>query len=85
MPITTDVVSSNLDQGEMYNIKFVSDMRQVGGFLRVLTDFIHLRSNKTNMTIRPIRKNDTKYHNSNRQNKKSLRILKGVFRIRKRR
>ena len=37
-PITTDVVSSNLDQGEVYNImkKFVSDLRQVGGFLRVL-------------------------------------------------
>jgi hypothetical protein len=36
--ITTDVVSSNLDQGEVqhYVIKFVSDLRQVGGFLRVL-------------------------------------------------
>jgi len=36
--ITTDVVSSNPDQGEVYNnyvIKFVSDLRQVGGFLRV--------------------------------------------------
>ena len=30
---TTDVVSSNLDH---YVIKFVSDLRQVGGFLRVL-------------------------------------------------
>ena len=41
VPITTDVVSSNLDQGEVYNfiaymLKFVSDLRQVGGFLRVL-------------------------------------------------
>ena len=39
VPITTDVVSSNLDQGEVYNIyviKFVSDLRQVGGFLWVL-------------------------------------------------
>jgi hypothetical protein len=38
VPITTDVVSSNLDQGEVqhYMIKFVSDLRQVGGFLRVL-------------------------------------------------
>ena len=38
VPITTDVVSSNLDQGEVqhYVIKFVSDLRQVGGFLRVL-------------------------------------------------
>ena len=39
VPITSDVVSSNLDQGEMYKhyvIKFVSDLRQVGGFFRVL-------------------------------------------------
>jgi len=39
--ITTKVVSSNLAHGEMYSIqhyviKFVSDLRQVGGFLRVL-------------------------------------------------
>jgi hypothetical protein len=46
VPITTDVVSSSLDQGEVYKlqhyvIKFVSDLRQVGGFLRVLrTDCI---------------------------------------------
>ena len=38
VPITTDVVSSNLDQGEVHNItgyviKFVSDLRQVCGFL----------------------------------------------------
>ena len=38
-PITTDVVSSNRDQGEVYSmqhyvIKFVSDLRQVCGFLR---------------------------------------------------
>jgi hypothetical protein len=26
VPITTDVVSSNLDQGEVYSIKFVSDL-----------------------------------------------------------
>ena len=33
-----DVVSSNLDQGDMYNImiKFASDLRQVCGFLRSL-------------------------------------------------
>jgi hypothetical protein len=38
VPITTDV-GSNPDQGEVYTtnvIKFVSDVRQVGGFLRVL-------------------------------------------------
>jgi hypothetical protein len=41
VPITTDGVSLNLDQGEdpgiqHYVIKFVSDLRQVGGFLPVL-------------------------------------------------
>jgi len=39
VPITTDVVSSNLDQGEVYNvivIKIVSDLRHVGGFLWIL-------------------------------------------------
>ena len=40
VPITTVVVSSNLDQGEVYvqhyGIKFVSDLRQADGFLRVL-------------------------------------------------
>ena len=39
--ITTKIVSSNPVHGEMYSIqhyviKFVSDLRQVGGFLRVL-------------------------------------------------
>ena len=41
VPITTNVVSSNPVHGEvyliqLYVIKFVSDLRQVGGFLRVL-------------------------------------------------
>ena len=41
VPITTKVVSSNPVHGEVYSIqhyviKFVSDLRQVGGFLRVL-------------------------------------------------
>ena len=36
VPINTDVASWILDQGEVYNIiKFVSDLRQVGSFLRV--------------------------------------------------
>jgi hypothetical protein len=36
VPITTDVVSSNLDQdsAQHYVIKFVSDLRQYGSFLR---------------------------------------------------
>jgi hypothetical protein len=41
MPIINKVVSSNPVHGEVYSvkyyvIKFVSDLRQVGGFLRVL-------------------------------------------------
>jgi hypothetical protein len=40
MPITTKVVSSNPIHGDVYSIqhyvKFVSDLRQVGGFLWVL-------------------------------------------------
>jgi len=41
VPITTTIVSSNHAHGEMYSIqhyviKFVRDLRQVGGFLRVL-------------------------------------------------
>jgi hypothetical protein len=41
VPITTKVVSSNPVRGEVYSkkhyvIKFVSDLRQCGGFLRVL-------------------------------------------------
>ncbi len=41
VPITTDVVSANLDQGEVhsiqhYVIKIVSDLRQVEGFHLVL-------------------------------------------------
>ena len=41
VPITTKVVSLNLVHGKVYliqhyEIKFVSDLRQVGGFLRVL-------------------------------------------------
>jgi hypothetical protein len=41
VPITTKVVSSNPVHGEVYSIehyviKFVSDLRHVGGFLRVL-------------------------------------------------
>ena len=34
--VTTEVVSLNPDQASTYVIKFVSDLRQVDGFLRVL-------------------------------------------------
>jgi hypothetical protein len=36
VPITTKVVSSNPTQAIHYVIKFVSDLRQVGGFLWIL-------------------------------------------------
>ena len=37
VPITTNVVSSNHSQAvQQYVINFVSDLRQVGGFLRFL-------------------------------------------------
>jgi hypothetical protein len=41
VPITTEVVNSNPVHGEVYSIqhyviKFISDLRQVGGFLQVL-------------------------------------------------
>ena len=41
VPITTNFVSSNPVHGEVYSIQhydiqFVSDLRQVGGFLRAL-------------------------------------------------
>jgi hypothetical protein len=47
VPITTNVVNSNLVHREVYLmqiyvIKFVSDLRQVGGFLRMVSS-----SNKT--------------------------------------
>jgi hypothetical protein len=41
VPIFTEVVSSNPAHGEMYliqhyEIKFISDLQQIGGFLQVL-------------------------------------------------
>ena len=41
LPVTTNVVSSNLVHGDVYSIqhcviKFVIDLWQIGGFLRVL-------------------------------------------------
>jgi hypothetical protein len=41
VPIITKVVSSNLAHGEVYQMQhyvmtFVNDLRQVGGFLRIL-------------------------------------------------
>jgi hypothetical protein len=41
VPIITKVVSSNVTDGEVYSrqpcvIKFISDLRQFGGFIRIL-------------------------------------------------
>jgi len=46
VPNATNVVSSNSVHGEVYSIqhyviKFVSDLRQVGGFLPVYSGFLH--------------------------------------------
>jgi hypothetical protein len=49
------VVSSNIDQGEdvqYYVIKFVSDLRQVGGFLRVLRFPPPLKTDRHDITER---------------------------------
>ena len=50
VPITTDVVSSNRSGRGVhhYVIKFVSDLRQVGGFLSVLQVF---STNKTDCHV----------------------------------
>ena len=55
VPITTDVVSSKLDKGEVYNIinnliKFVSDLWQVGGIFRVLRFPPPIKLTSTNKT-----------------------------------
>jgi hypothetical protein len=41
VPNTTYVVSSNLEQDKVYNIRFVSGLRQVGGFLRPSSGYLH--------------------------------------------
>ena len=66
VPITTKVVSWNPVHGEVYSIqhywiKFVSDLRQVGGFLRVL---LFPPSTKPTSTI-SLKYCGVKYHNPN--------------------
>jgi hypothetical protein len=60
VPITTNVVDFNHVHGKVYSIqhyviKFVSDLRQVGGFLRVLRfpPSIKLETFSTNQRQRP--------------------------------
>jgi hypothetical protein len=55
VPITTKVVSSNPVHGEVYSIhhyviKFVSDLRQVGGFLQVLRFFSTNKTDRHDIT-----------------------------------
>ena len=54
--ITTKVVSSNPVHGEVYSIhyviKFVSDLRQVGGFLRVILVPSTDRHDKTEILLK---------------------------------
>jgi hypothetical protein len=57
VPITTKVVSSNPTNDEVYSIqhyviKFVSDLRQVGGFLRVLGFPLPIKLTTKEMMIR---------------------------------
>ena len=54
MPITTEVMSSNPAHGELYSIyyvmKFVSDLRNVGGFLCVTEILLKVSLNKLTVT-----------------------------------
>ena len=66
VPITTKVVNSNPVHGELYLIqhyviKFVSDLRQVGGFLRVLRFPPPIKLNVHWNIV----ESDVKLHNSN--------------------
>jgi len=71
VPITTKVASSNPDHGEVYSkqhyvIKFVSDLRQVGGCIRLLRFLHHL-----NWPLRYnwiIVESGVKHHNLNSHN-----------------
>jgi len=57
VPINTNVVSSNDAHGEVYSIqhyvtKFVSDLRQVGGFLHEITEILlKVALNTTTITL----------------------------------
>jgi hypothetical protein len=54
VPITTEVMSSNPAHGELYSIyyvmKFVSDLRNVGGFLCVTEILLKVSLNKLTVT-----------------------------------
>ena len=55
VPITTKVVNLNPAHGDVYSIlhyviKFVSDLRQVGGFLRILQFPLPIKLTATDIT-----------------------------------
>jgi hypothetical protein len=51
VPITTDVVSSNLDQGEVYNISLSVSCEGINKIVKVGYGFICLREEKLVLTI----------------------------------
>jgi hypothetical protein len=61
VPITTHVESSNPTRAIQHVIKFISDLRQVDGFLPVLHDISEILLKVALNTIKPIKK--TKYTN----------------------
>ena len=56
VPITTHVESSNPTQAIQHVIKFISDLRQVDGFLPVLHDISEILLKVALNTIKPIKK-----------------------------
>jgi hypothetical protein len=70
VPITTDVASSNSTQVRcigynIYVIKFVSDLRQVSGFLQVFRFFPPKKLTATTDITEILLKVDVKHHNPN--------------------
>jgi hypothetical protein len=76
VPITTDVVSSILDQGEVYNIviNFVSDLWQVGGFLQVLRFPPPINTDRHHNCTWNIVESGIKHHQTNKQINKLLNL-----------
>jgi len=69
VPMTSNVVSSNPANGEVYSIenymiKFVSDLRQVGGFLRVTPVSMANKTDRHDIT-KKIVESGAKHHNPN--------------------
>ena len=70
VPITTKNVSSNPAPGEVYSlqnyvIKFVSDLRHVGGFLRMLRFHPSIKTGHAPRYYRCIVESGVNHHNTN--------------------